>query len=77
MTMARTIKLYKLPAHPLTPGLRPLHPSDVAGVAALLNSYLPRYRLTQHFTEEEVAHWWVGVYIVGIMCEDTYMWWVG
>lgn len=57
MTMARTIKLYKLPAEPATPGLRPMRADDAPAVAALLNRYLARYKLTQHFTAEEVAHW--------------------
>ena len=30
--MARTLKLYKLPEHPLTPGLRPLVRTDVPQV---------------------------------------------
>ena len=57
MTMARTIKLFKLPAEPATPGLRPMKASDAPAVAALLNSYLARYKLTQQFTPDEVEHW--------------------
>ena len=32
MTMARTIKLYKLPDETSTPGLRPMRPEDVPQV---------------------------------------------
>lgn len=56
--MARTIKLYKLPAATATPGIRPMEVRDVPAVTQLLNSYLGRYNLTQHFTEEEVSHWY-------------------
>lgn len=57
MTMARTIRLYKLPAEPATPGLRPMTAADVPAVTQLLNGYLARYKLTQHFSQEEVSHW--------------------
>mmetsp|Transcript_16098 Transcript_16098/g.34830 ORF Transcript_16098/g.34830 Transcript_16098/m.34830 type:complete len:429 (-) Transcript_16098:795-2081(-) len=57
MTMARTIKLYKLPDQPATPGLRSLEPRDVPQVTAMLNEYLSKFRLTQVFNDEEVAHW--------------------
>lgn len=57
MTMARTIRLYKLPTEPATPGLRPMTAADVPAVAQLLNGYLSKYKLTQHFSQEEVAHW--------------------
>jgi glycylpeptide N-tetradecanoyltransferase len=55
--MARTIKLYKLPSTPTTPGLRPMTAADAPAVAALLNGYLARFKLSQHFTAEEAAHW--------------------
>jgi glycylpeptide N-tetradecanoyltransferase len=57
MTMARTLKLYRLPSSTATPGLRPMVAADVPAVTALLNAYLARYKLTQHFDEAEVAHW--------------------
>lgn len=57
MTMARTIRLYKLPPQPATPGLRPMTAADVPAVTQLLNGYLAKYKLTQHFSQEEVAHW--------------------
>jgi len=57
MTMARTIKLYKLPDAPITPGIRPFEPRDGPQVMELLNSYLQRYRITQKFSLEDVLHW--------------------
>ena len=57
MTMARTIKLYKLPAAPATPGLRPMTAADAPAVAALLNQYLGCFKLSQHFSVDEVQHW--------------------
>jgi hypothetical protein len=32
-------------------------PDDVPAVTCLLNSALPQFKLTQHFSEDEVAHW--------------------
>ncbi|PNW81548.1 hypothetical protein CHLRE_06g251100v5 [Chlamydomonas reinhardtii] len=61
MTMARTIKLYKLPDIPVTPGLREARPEDAPKIAELLNSQLGRYKLTQHFNAEEVAHWFQNI----------------
>ncbi|KAI8466323.1 MAG: N-myristoyl transferase [Monoraphidium minutum] len=57
MTMARTIKLYKLPPTAATPGLRPMVAADAPAVARLLNSYLRHFKLAQHFSEDEVRHW--------------------
>lgn len=58
MTLARTIKLLRLPASPSTPRLRPMEPRDVPGTTALLNAHLAaRFSLTQQFSEQEVAHW--------------------
>lgn len=57
MTMARMIKLYKLPAEPFTPGLRAMEERDVDGVHALLNDYLQRFELKVLFEREEIAHW--------------------
>uniref|UniRef100_A0A7R9V3N1 Glycylpeptide N-tetradecanoyltransferase n=1 Tax=Chlamydomonas euryale TaxID=1486919 RepID=A0A7R9V3N1_9CHLO len=56
MTLARTIKLYKLPDAPLTPGLREMQPKDVPAVRQLLNSHLTKYRLSQVFDDADVAH---------------------
>lgn len=57
MTMARTIKLYKLPDVPVTPGIRELKTDDILEVHELLNSYLARFKVAQVYSAEEVAHW--------------------
>ncbi|KAL4553554.1 hypothetical protein Ndes2526B_g03394 [Nannochloris sp. 'desiccata'] len=59
MTMARTIKLYKLPEKPLTPGLRPMEPRDVPAVTSILKKYLEQYKLAPCFDKDEVHHWLV------------------
>merc|ERR1712194_244038 len=57
MTMARTIKLYKVPEKPQIPGMRQMLPSDVPRVAELITGYLKKFSLHPEFTPEEVAHW--------------------
>ena len=59
MTMARTLKLYKLPEAPLTPGVRAMEARDVPAVTRLLARYLERYALAPVMTEDDVAHWLV------------------
>jgi glycylpeptide N-tetradecanoyltransferase len=57
MTMTGTIKMYKLPAKPLTPGFRPMEARDVPEVTQLLGTYLNRFDLVPVYDEAEVAHW--------------------
>lgn len=57
MTMARTLKLYKLPDVPQTPGLRQMEGRDVPQVTALLASYLKGFSIAPQLSEEEVRHW--------------------
>lgn len=59
MTMARTIKLYKLPDQPQTPGFRELRPADVAGAHRLLQDYLNTFDLAATFTQDEFQHWFM------------------
>lgn len=59
MTMARTLKLYKLPEMPATPGVRPMEARDVPQVTSLLAGYLRKFRIAPVMSEEEVAHWLV------------------
>lgn len=56
MTLARTIKLYKLADKPATPGLREVRAGDAPQIRALLNTYLQRFALAQVFSLEEVEH---------------------
>ncbi|CAM0882335.1 unnamed protein product [Alopecurus aequalis] len=57
MTMSRTVRLYKLPDAPLTPGFRQMELRDVAAVTRLLRSYLARYVVAPDFDELDVEHW--------------------
>uniref|UniRef100_A0AAG5D4R1 Glycylpeptide N-tetradecanoyltransferase n=1 Tax=Anopheles atroparvus TaxID=41427 RepID=A0AAG5D4R1_ANOAO len=59
MTMQRTIKLYKLPEQPKTPGFRKLRETDLKAVHRLLETYLQRFNLTPVFDEEEMRHWFL------------------
>uniref|UniRef100_K3X2Q7 Glycylpeptide N-tetradecanoyltransferase n=1 Tax=Globisporangium ultimum (strain ATCC 200006 / CBS 805.95 / DAOM BR144) TaxID=431595 RepID=K3X2Q7_GLOUD len=57
LTMTRTIKMYKLPESPVTPGFRQMQKKDVAQVAALLKTYLTKFDLVPHYDQHDVAHW--------------------
>eukprot|EP00747_Dinoflagellata_sp_TGD_P157684 gnl/TRDRNA2_/TRDRNA2_177759_c6_seq2.p1 gnl/TRDRNA2_/TRDRNA2_177759_c6~~gnl/TRDRNA2_/TRDRNA2_177759_c6_seq2.p1 ORF type:complete len:373 (+),score=88.27 gnl/TRDRNA2_/TRDRNA2_177759_c6_seq2:499-1617(+) len=57
MTMARTIKLYKVPDSPQLPGIRPMEKKDVRRVFELISAYLKKFPLHPEFEEEELAHW--------------------
>jgi len=57
MTMARTIKLYKVPDTTQLPGMREMEPRDVLRVSELVTGYLKKFPLHPEFTPEEVAHW--------------------
>ncbi len=59
MTMARTLKLFKLPEEPLLPGLRPLEKRDVASACKLLSNYLKHFQLAPVMTEEEFEYWFL------------------
>jgi len=59
MTMQRTIKLYRLPEKPKTPGFRALAEADVPQVAKLLNNYLAKFTLKPTYTDDEFAHWFL------------------
>jgi len=56
MTMARTIRLYKLKDKPKLP-LRPMTAADVPSACKLLNGYLKEFQLAVHFSEADFAHW--------------------
>lgn len=57
MTLQRTIKLYKLPDQPKTPGFRPLKDADIPQAHQLLCDYLKSFSLTPIFSIEEFQHW--------------------
>jgi len=57
MTMARTMKLYKLPAQPTIEGLRPMTPADIPSAKKLLNNYLSKFSLAPMMTDDDFAHW--------------------
>ncbi|KAG7310700.1 Glycylpeptide N-tetradecanoyltransferase 2 [Plutella xylostella] len=59
MTMQRTLKLYKLPDLPKTPGFRKMEPQDSEKVVKLLNDYLKKFDLAPVFSEEEFKHWFL------------------
>ena len=54
--MNRLIRLNKLPSSPPCERLRPMEPIDVPAVTSLLNEYLSKFKLTQVFSEEDIAH---------------------
>jgi len=57
MTMARTIKLYKLPEAPQLAGVRLMRPSDQTRVFEIVSNYLKKFHLHPEFTAEELGHW--------------------
>ncbi|KAE8666876.1 Glycylpeptide N-tetradecanoyltransferase 1 [Hibiscus syriacus] len=57
MTMSRTIKLYKLPDQPVTPGFRKMELRDVPAVTRLLRQYLSQFVVSPDFDENDVEHW--------------------
>ncbi|KAG5887318.1 hypothetical protein JTB14_006462 [Gonioctena quinquepunctata] len=59
MTMQRTLKLYKLPDKPKTPGYRKMTVADVPNAHKLLVEYLARFDLAPLFNEEDFIHWFM------------------
>lgn len=59
MTMARTIKLYKVPELPTITGLREMKATDVPQVTKLLTSYLEKFKMAPVLSQEEIRHWLV------------------
>nr|GEV71139.1 glycylpeptide N-tetradecanoyltransferase 1-like [Tanacetum cinerariifolium] len=57
MTMSRTIKLYKSPDSPVTPGFRKMELHDVPAVTRLLRDYLKKFIVAPDFDENDVEHW--------------------
>lgn len=59
MTMARAVKLYKLPDEPKNATFQPMLPEHTAQAYKLLDSYLATFKLAPNFTEEEFTHWFM------------------
>ncbi|KAK5638730.1 hypothetical protein RI129_013025 [Pyrocoelia pectoralis] len=59
MTMQRTLKLYKLPDQPKTPGFRKMTLADVPKAHKVLQDYLKRFDLAPQFSEEDFTHWFL------------------
>lgn len=57
MTMARTLKLYKVPDQPQLPGMRKMTPKDLPRVFELVTNYLSKFPLHPEFKEAELGHW--------------------
>lgn len=57
MTLARTIKLYKLPKATSTIGLRPITKEDFIPACNLLNTYLKQFKLYTEFSLVDFTHW--------------------
>ncbi|KAJ3209136.1 Glycylpeptide N-tetradecanoyltransferase 2 [Dinochytrium kinnereticum] len=68
MTMASTIKLYRLPESPLLPGTRKMEARDVSKVCKLVNEYLSRFEVAPHLSEDEVKHWLLPLETVVYSC---------
>lgn len=73
LTMASTIKLYRVPEHPSTPGIRPFELRDTDQVQALLANYLSRFDLHPILDSEEVKHYFnpreevISTFVVDVM----------
>lgn len=57
MTMARTIKLYRVSDTPAHHNLREMTQNDVPSACALLQNYLSKFKLAVEIDEAEFAHW--------------------
>jgi len=57
MTMARTIKLYKVPDKPQLSGMRAMETKDIQRVFELVSNYLNKFALHPEFNADELGHW--------------------
>jgi len=57
MTMARTIKLYKVPDTPQLSGMRKMEPKDIGRVFELVSTNLKKFSMHPEFEQDELAHW--------------------
>jgi len=59
MTIARAVKLFRVPEKTALVGLRPMEAKDVAGVHKLLTQYLAKFDVAPIFSVEEVEHFFL------------------
>jgi glycylpeptide N-tetradecanoyltransferase len=59
MTLARTIKLFRLPAEPKSQHLRQFAKKDVPEAHRLFTKYIAKFKLYPVFSEEEFEHWFL------------------
>lgn len=59
ITLARTMKKFRLPAETKTPGLRPMTPEDIPSAYKLLTNHMKKFDLIFQFTEEEFAYFFL------------------
>jgi len=59
MTMQRTIKMYRLPEQPKTPGFRKMLEQDCPQAFALLKEELKQYELAPVYSLAEFKHWFL------------------
>lgn len=59
MTMARMLKLYKLPSETKTPNLHIMTEADTESALDLLNNHLCQFKLHTKFTIEDFKHWFL------------------
>jgi glycylpeptide N-tetradecanoyltransferase len=59
LTMQGLQRLYKLPDHPTTPGMRRLEVRDVPSACKGLHDYLSKFSLHPELTAEDFRHWLV------------------
>lgn len=59
LTMAGTIKMFKLPESPLIPGTRQMEPKDAPAVHKLLSQHLTKFPVAPHFSVEDILHWMI------------------
>jgi glycylpeptide N-tetradecanoyltransferase len=57
MTLARTIRLYRLPEQTKNSGIRPMERSDVPSACRLWTAHCKQFDMSVEYSEAEFAHW--------------------
>lgn len=58
-TMARMVKLYRLPEDTQLVGLREMKSKDIPQVTKLLQEYLKKFKVYLKYTQDDVKHWFL------------------